>query len=335
VLGPPRDLFTARVPAYAASLRFKDRGGRGADSGISVGHEGKKYSFIEGGTLATAIWTFGQITPERFPDGLPIDMTVRVFRSHKGDIEKGILGSLVLKNPRTGRASSIETFSAKDQSIDRRMIPRKLVDPTGKSIDLFDDLVADGQIELHLQCLDESQYFGVARQSTYLRARDGSFTLNFIKSYVAIWLQMLLVTGFGVMFSTFLSGAVAMMATVATLILGFRAQFIYDVARGTVQGGGPIESLIRIFKQLNVTTQMEPGLTRDVVEAVDGMFMFFMQSVTSLIPNFGQFSDVEYVAKGFDIPASLIGVQLFSALGYVAAVVAIGYFFLRTREVAR
>jgi hypothetical protein len=335
VVGPPRDLFAARVPAYATDLRFKDRGGQGAQRGISVGHEGKYYSFIEGGTLGTAIWTFDNVTPERFPDGLPIDMTVRVFRSYKGDIEKGILGSLVLKNPRTGRTSSIETFSAKDQTIDRRHIPRKLVDPTGKSIDLFDDLVADGQIELHLQCLDESQYFGVAKPSTYLRAHDASFALNFVKSYVAIWVQMLLVTGFGVMFSTFLSGAVAMMATVATLILGFRAQFIYDVARGTVEGGGPVESLIRIVNQRNVTTQMEPGLTRDVVEVIDGVFMFFMRSVTSLLPDFGRFSDVDYVAHGFDIPLSLIGVQVFSALGYVAAVFAIGYFFLRTREVAR
>ena len=78
---------------------------------------------------------------------------------------------------------------------------------------------------------------------------------------------MLLVTSFGVMFSTFLSGAVAMMATLAALVLGFFTQFVFDVATGTVEGGGPIESLIRIVNQRNVTTQMEPGLTRDVVQA--------------------------------------------------------------------
>ena len=175
-VGPPQDLLTARVPAYAGTLRFKDRSGSGSDRGINVGNEWKYRSFIEGGTLAAAIWTFSDITPERFPDGLPIEMTIRVFRSYKGDIEKGILGSLVLKNPRTGRTSQIETFRAKDFYIDQRHIPRKLTDPTGKTIDLFDDLVADGELEIELQCLDQSQYFGVAQPDVYLRARDASFT---------------------------------------------------------------------------------------------------------------------------------------------------------------
>jgi hypothetical protein len=336
VVGPPRDLFLARVPQYAAALRFKDRAGQGTERGISVGKEDKRRSFIEGGTLAAAIWTFTDVTPENYPDDeLPLDVNVRVFRSYKGDIEKGILGSLVLKNPRTGRASSIETFSAKDNAIDRRRIARKLTDPEGNSIDLFEDLAPDGELEVWLQCLDESQYFGVAPGDVYLRASDASFTLNFIKSYVGIWVQMLLVTSLGVMFSTFLSGAVAMMATLAALVMGFYTQTVYDVAMGKIEGGGPVESLIRLLKQQNVTTDLEPGLTRDVIQGIDQVFMFFMQSVTSLLPNFRNFDDVEYVAKGFDIPPDLISVQVLTALGYVAAALAIGYFFLRTREVAK
>jgi len=308
VLSPPRDLLTARVPLYASGLRFKDRTGKGSDRGI---------------------------TPERFPEELPIEMTIRVFRSYKGDIEKGILGSLVLKNPRTGRASQLITFRAKDFYIDSLPISRKLTDPAGNSIDLFADLVVDGQLDIELQCLDDSQYFGVAKPDIYLRARDASFTMNFVKSYLSIWVQMLLVTGFGVMFSTFLSGAVAMMATLATLVMGFFKQFVFDVAQGSIQGGGPIESFIRIFKQQNVTTQLEPGLTTDVVKAGDQVFMWFMSHVTTLLPDFRHFDDVDYVAHGFDIPPDTILIQLFTALAYVAAVFAIGYFFLRTREVAR
>ena len=83
-------------------------------------------------------------------------------------------------------------------------------------------------MEVELQCLDDAQYFGVAKADIYLRARDASFTVNFVKGYVGIWVQMLLVTSFGVMFSTFLSGPVAMMATLAALVLGFFTQFIYE-----------------------------------------------------------------------------------------------------------
>jgi hypothetical protein len=335
VLGPPRDMLMARVPLYATALRFKDRTGKGSLRGINVGNEWKYRSFIEGGTVAAATWTFDGITPERFPDGLPVEMLIRVFRSYKGDIEQGILGSLVLRNPVSGRASAIQTFRAKDFYIDRRDIPRKLVDPTGKTIDLFDDLVADGQLELEVQCIDSQQYFGMAKPDVYLRASNASFAVNFLKSYLGIWVQMLLVIGFGVMFSTFLSGAVAMMATLATLVMGFFKQFVFDVAGGTVEGGGPVESFVRLLKQQNVTTKLEPGLTTNVIEALDKVFMSFMTAVTSLLPDFQKFDNINYVAHGFDVPPDQVLVQVFTSLAYVAGVFAVGYFFLRTREVAR
>ena len=88
-------------------------------------------------------------------------------------------------------------------------------------------------------------------------------------------------------------------------------------------------------KQQNLTVQLEPGLTTDVVKASDKVFMWMMERITSLLPNFRQFDDVDYVAHGFDIPPEVVLVQVFTALGYVAAVFAVGYFFLRTREVAR
>lgn len=335
VLGPPQDMLLARVPLYATSLRFKDRAGKGSMRGINVGNEWKYRSFIEGGTVAAAIWTFDGITPERFPDGLPVEMLIRVFRSYKGDVEQGILGSLVLRNPVSGRASSIQTFRAKDFYIDRRDIPRKLVDPAGKTIDLFDDLVADGQLELEVQCIDSQQYFGMAKPDVYLRASNASFALNFVKSYLGIWVQMLLVIGFGVMFSTFLSGAVAMMATLATLVMGFFKQFVFDVAGGTVEGGGPIESFVRLLKQQNATTKLDPGLSTSVIEGLDKVFMWFMTAVTSVLPDFQKFDNVNYVAHGFDIPPDQVVVQVLTSFTYIAGVFAVGYFFLRTREVAR
>lgn len=126
-----------------------------------------------------------------------------------------------------------------------------------------------------------------------------------------------------------------MMATLASLVVGFFTQFVFDVARGAVQGGGPVESLVRLVKQQNVTLQLEPGLTTDVIQTLDAVFMFFMQSVVSLLPDFRQFSSVDYVAHGFDIPPGVVGVQIVTAIGYVVAVFTIGYFFLRTREMAR
>jgi hypothetical protein len=334
VLSPPRGMLVARVPIYG-TLRYRDRQGKPVAKGISVGAEWSYRSFIEGGTLASAIWTFRDITPERFPDGLPLEMTIRVFRTYKGLIEKGIAASLVVKNPKNGRASAMRIFRVSDNKIDQYTVPVELKDANGESLNLFRDLVADGEVEIWLQCLEPSQYLGVARADMYLKARNASFTLNFVKGYIGIWLQMILVTAFGVMFSTFLTGPVAMMATISALVLGFFTGMVFDLAYEKVKGGGPVESLIRIVNQSNMTTEMEEGLTRDVVKSADFVLLKIMEAFTRLLPDFSTFDNASYLAHGFAIPADRVWAQLVSTLGYVLAVFIIGYFLLRSREVSQ
>ena len=93
-LGPPEGMLQARVPIYG-KLRFKTAPGRDAEQGVNVGDEWTYRSFIEGGSQAAAIWTFEGITEAKFPDGLPVEMTIEVFRTYKGDMEQGIPGSLL------------------------------------------------------------------------------------------------------------------------------------------------------------------------------------------------------------------------------------------------
>ena len=42
---------------------------------------------------------FADVTPERYPDGIPLDLTVRAYRSYKGDIEAGIRRRVLVDNP--------------------------------------------------------------------------------------------------------------------------------------------------------------------------------------------------------------------------------------------
>jgi hypothetical protein len=334
-LGSPRDMLLARVPAYG-KLRFKDRTGQATTRGISVGKESKYRSFIDGGTLAAAIWTFSDVTPQRFPSGLPIEMIIRVFRSHKGEIAEGIRGTIVLRNPNnSGIQSAPEIFTAKDNQIDQIKFPATLRDASGQPIDLFKDLAPDGQLEVEIQCLDSGQYFGVNEADLYLRVRDASFTANFVKGFLGIWTRMLLVTSFGVMFSTFLSGPVAMLATFTVMLMGMYRDFIMKVASGAIEGGGPFESMVRSIGQMNVTSQLEPGPATTVIKAADAVAMELMTRIVMLLPEFDKFDNARFVADGFDVPGDLVRVQLLTALGFVAAMFAIGYFFLRMREVAR
>ena len=97
--------------------------------------------------------------------------------------------------------------------------------------DLFRDLVSsDGELEVWLRCVNHSQYFGAGQSDLYIRAADVPFWWNFIKGYLGIWLQMVLVIVYGVMFSTFLSGPIAMLGTAGMLLGGMFSEFLRQLA---------------------------------------------------------------------------------------------------------
>ena len=342
-LGGPQGRLIARVPVYG-KLRFKDRTGGDARKGINVGDEWTYRSFIAGGTPAAAVWTFDGVTEERFPNGLPLDMTIEVFRTFKGDTSDettipGIPGSLSVRNPETGaKVDDVRIFTARDFTIDAQTIPRKLTTTDGRKLDLFDDLVADGKVEIWLQCLSSGQYYGAAQPDMYLRARNASFALNFAKGYIGIWIQMVMVIGIGVMFSTFLSAPIALLATLGTLVVGLFEivhQFMARLAAGEALGGGPVEATIRILSGQNLVTDMEPGLRTTAAQMIDGVLQYPMKVTTAVIPRFDQFGLANYVAHGFDITGVLLLESVCYAMAFVVPLFVAGYIFLKLREVAR
>ena len=108
-LGPPEGELRARVPIYG-KLAFVNEKGQPTDKGINVGDEWMYRSFIAGGSAAAAIWTFDGITPEAFPNGLPVELTISVFRTYKGDIEKVVPGSLSVRNPENAQDGAVPHF---------------------------------------------------------------------------------------------------------------------------------------------------------------------------------------------------------------------------------
>lgn len=102
-VGPPRDALQARVPILG-TLQFLNRSGQPANEnkGINVGREWTYRGYIAGGTRSAAIWTFNDISQRQFPRGLNLEMTIRVFRTFVGDIERGISGTIVLQPEKSG-----------------------------------------------------------------------------------------------------------------------------------------------------------------------------------------------------------------------------------------
>jgi hypothetical protein len=348
-VGPPVGMLQARNPVYGR-LGFLDRAGKPSATGINVGHEWAYRSYVEGGSEATAIWTFDGLSAERFPEGFDIEMNIRAFRTHKGNIERGVRGRMFLRNPNPSapfRRSEYISFESKEFRIDRQEIPRKLKaeDSAGnlEEVDIFEALTDKGQLEIHVQCTDPGQYLGMARPDLYILDAEGNFPANFVKGFIGIWLQMVLVTTFGVMFSTFLSGPVALMATLSSIVVGFFGEFIHRVTISTIvpdsldaaQGGGPIEALIRLGVQANLQSDLEIGYWPTlVVRRADFVFMQAMKLFTVVLPNYREFSTADYVAYGFNIAPGVMSIMMLRTLAYFLIVSLIAFFFLKTREVA-
>jgi len=343
-VGPAEGLLEARKP-LRGTLRFLDRQGKPSTKGISVGAEWSYRQYIEGGSLAAAIWTFDGVTERQFPAGLPLEMIVRVFRTYKGEIEKGISGSVRVRNPANGLQCDPIYFTAKEFTIDSLLIPRQLsattTDGGTRQVDLFSDIVTDGRVEVVLQCLEPAQYYGVAQADFYLRRGSGSFLGNYAKSCLGIWFSMLIVTALGVMFSTFLAGPVALLATLAVVLVGQFREFIQRLFESQVTGdskiapgGGPIESLYRIVTQTSITIDLDPSPAVTAMKAVDTLLLAPMRLGAALFPSLSSLGTSDFLAGGFDIPGDLLGAHAMETLGYLIAFFIVGAVCLKAREVA-
>lgn len=336
VVSGPEGYIRARVPQYG-KLRFIDRSGQAKNTGISVGNEWTYRSFIDGNTPATAIWTFENVNESLNPEALPLALTVEVFRTHKGTIGKGISGQIVLKNPDSDMVSAPYPFVALDAQVDDFELKREMTTQSGQPIDLYKDLVSkDGRLEVQVKCIEHGQYFGFAQADCYLQRPDGSALANFIKVYVSIWVQAVIVIAVGVTISTLVSGPVALLFTAGFIILGFWRQDFLDIATGKSYGGGPAESVVRIANQSNVMTKMDPGVLTTVVTGFDRFVSRpIMWAVGQCLPDFSAFSTVTYAADGYNVPWDRVAADVTTAAGFVAALAVIGFFLLRTREVAK
>jgi hypothetical protein len=159
--------------------------------------------------------------------------------------------------------------------------------------------------------------------------------LNFLKVYLTIWVQMVIVIAIGVTASTLLSGSVAMLFTVSFIVLGFFRPFFVGVALGTEYGGGPVESFYRLITQKNIITKLDENLTTTIIQGADWIFRSFMLTLAQVLPDFSSLSTVSFAALGFNVPDDLVFQDLTMCLGYVIGCAVLGYFLLRTREVAR
>ena len=76
------------------------------------------------------------------------------------------------------------------------------------------------------------------------------------------------------------------------------------------------------------------GMATTVIKTIDRVIMGLIWAFAKLLPNFRHFDTVGYVAEGYNIPVDVWGQQIVVGLAYALVATCLGYFFLRTREIA-
>ena len=368
--------WQARIPIYPKTLSFRQSDGREGTKGINVGDEWEYRTYVAGpeeGAAATqaAIFSFERISASRFAGRtvIPVEVTMGVFRTHKGNIEERINGSLSIRNPKTGLRVEVMTFSSEEFITKILSIPRtikgtpQIVQRQGKKdgidfiapsneevekgrndmllmqrreFDFFEDFVDEGKVELWIQCLDRGQYLGVAKHDLYFRAADASVSLNFVKGYYKIWMQMIILISFGVLFSTFLSGQVAMLSTMGILIAGFVKSFVIELGFNRALGGGPFESLYRLLTQNNLVVDLETGLATQFIKAADVVYSKFLLLVGQAVPPLREYAVYDKaLVSGFDIPMDWVLIHSVMTFAYAVPLFVVAYLILSNREVAQ
>jgi len=338
VVGGPIDDLTARIPIYAKGLSFTGRDGE-INEGYNVGYMSEYQKYIEGDSLSRAVWRFEGVDKSLFKDVMLYDLTISAFRTYKGDIVTPVGGLIHFRSIDGKVKSEDEPFKVKEFQVDRRSVRTKLkgfIEDRPADLDFFKDIAPDGNFEVVIRCQDRGQYLGMAAADIYLRPADLQFWWNFVKGYISIWLQMFIVICFGVMFSTFLSGPVAVIATVAALVLGFFGFFVDDLVETTSKGGGPIESLIRLPTQMG--SQIDLDLGNEALQTgilmVDRGILAAVSQLKNAVPNFSQLDTANFVAYGYNLFGGLLARHLTIAFGYFVLTALVSYFFLKTREMA-
>jgi hypothetical protein len=365
-----RSALVSRVPIFG-ELTFLDREGKPKETGVNVGDIWQHRSYIEGATPERAVFTFSGVTPDamtrvsvkdpetgevREEERLRLESTFEAFRTYKGDMSRGIYVQYAYANPDDPDATRVvdenRIFPIQEFQLNVQNIPRKIESydsETGESrmVDLFDDVVSkDGRLQVEVQALDGAQYLGMAKADLFIRKPDRPFASGYFKAVLGIWLMTVLVVVLGVTASTFTKGPVATLLTLTLLVIGspFRGfmdtlsnDYLASVAgsNSAFEGGGPLESIVRIVQHMNPSTPLPEGALTSIVKGIDHVFLFGLTLVRFVIPDFSAYNLSEYTSKGYDVfwatdpgllPAGLI------TLAFLLPCIVLGYYSLRFRE---
>jgi hypothetical protein len=180
------------------------------------------------------------------------------------------------------------------------------------------------------------QMLGMARFDFYLLAGERSFFVNFAKGIVGMWCLTMLILGVAVGCSTYLSGVISWLVTIFLLVAGIFVSDIHALAENRSDGGGPVESAVRLFTRSAPAVPLDDTPVTSVVTGADEIYRWWLRRFMNLVPDVTRYDLHHYVANGFDISWSrvLFLDNLLPLMGYLFPWAILAFYLMKYREIA-
>lgn len=345
--------FKARVPVF---------GELSISNPKWVGREWEYRKYIAGGASEDrAIWSFASL-PSRLGgrEKVRCEFSFDIFRTTKGDERTGVAADFRFETPRwrDDRISDYdrerqEAIAAgqRDDDVDSRLAEKyglyearsvRVEDFHTQSVEVPGALFRDPPsapdkpvLRVFVRLVDPNQYLGMAKHDFYVLDAERGFGQNFFKGALGLWFRLCIIIGIAVTCSTYLSGIISFLAAIFLYLAGVSLPFVQDVAERKNVGGGPIESLMRIGRDMTTTRELDQGPLKAVALMIDTSFSFFLRPFLYFVPDVNRFDLTDYVADGFNVPGSMLFVHnLLPAVGYLFLWLILAYYLMRSREIA-
>ena len=190
------------------------------------------------------------------------------------------------------------------------------------------------RVKVYVKCTSTSQLLGMAEGDLYVLEAEQPFWSNYLKSSIGIWCRVMIVIGLAVCLSTYLAGVVTFLATAFLFLVGMFAETLKTLVSGEAGVKGPLGSANQLFQAQQSTAQDDGSATLRAAAFGDGIFRWTMRRIFNLMPDIDAFNWTPFVSEGFNIPLESMVMNLVSLFGYLFPWFLLGFYLLRSREVA-
>ena len=190
------------------------------------------------------------------------------------------------------------------------------------------------RFKVYVKCTSTSQLLGMAEGDLYVLEKEQSFGWNYLKSSLGLWCRVMIVIGLALCISTYLAGVVTFLSTAFLFLVGMFADTLKTFLNGVAGVKGPLGSANQLVQAQQSTAQDDGSAMQRAALFGDNMFGWLMKRVFNLMPDVDAFNWTPFVSEGFNIPLEAMVMNLLSLFGYLFPWFLLGFYMLRSREVA-